>query len=73
MKKVLISLAAVAMLACMASCNKTCDCKLYVNGAVTTETEVELDKDSYDKCSDMNTIVTIADKKNGLECKSQLF
>lgn len=70
MKKVFLALAAIAAVACMTSCNKTCTCKTYVMGVVATTTEdVELDKDSYKKCSDMNTVVTIADKKNGLECE----
>lgn len=52
------------------SCNKKCTCKTYLNGVVmTTSEDVELDKDSYKKCSDMNTIVTVSDKKNGMECK----
>lgn len=69
MKKIVLGLAAIAMVACMASCNKTCTCKTYVLGVVTSTSEdVELDKDSYKKCSDMNTIVTTNEKKNGVEC-----
>lgn len=70
MKKVFLALAAIAAVACMTSCNKTCTCKTYVMGVVATTTEdVELDKDSYKKCSDMNTVVMVGDKKNGLECE----
>ncbi|MCQ2297847.1 MAG: hypothetical protein MJZ51_04395 [Bacteroidales bacterium] len=70
MKKVFLALAAIAAVACMTSCNKTCTCKTYAMGVVMTTTEdVELDKDSYKKCSDMNTVVMIGDKKNGLECE----
>lgn len=71
MKKVVLALAAVAVVACfsLTSCNKKCTCKTYVLGVVTSTTEdVELDKDSYKKCSDMNTIVTLDGKKNGMEC-----
>lgn len=71
MKKALVLFAAVAFLAAATtSCNKHCTCKTYLNGVVTSTTEdVELDKDSYKKCSEMNTLTTVADKKNGLECK----
>jgi len=71
MKKIVLALAAVAMVAMFTtSCNKKCTCKTYLNGVVmTTSEDVELDKDSYKKCSDMNTIVTVSDKKNGMECK----
>ena len=70
MKKVVLALAAVAVVACfsLTSCNKKCTCKTYVMGVVATTEEVELDKDSYKKCSDMNTIVNVGDKKNGIEC-----
>lgn len=71
MKKIVLALAAIAMVAMFTvSCNKTCTCKTYAAGVVvTTHEDVELDKDSYKKCSDMNTVVTVAEKKNGLECK----
>lgn len=71
MKKIVLALAAIAMVAMFTtSCNKKCTCKTYLNGVVmTTSEDVELDKDSYKKCSDMNTIVTVSDKKNGMECK----
>lgn len=70
MKKVFLALAAIATVACMVSCNKTCTCKTYALGVVVTTTEdVELDKDSYKKCSDMNTVVMVGDKKNGIECQ----
>lgn len=70
MKKIVLALAAIAMVALFTtSCNKKCTCKTYAAGVVvTTAEDVELDKDSYKKCSDMNTVVTIAEKKTGLEC-----
>ena len=69
MKKVVIALAAIAMIACFTSCNKVCTCKTYAAGVViATAEDVELDKDSYKKCSDMNTIATVAGTKNGIEC-----
>lgn len=69
MKKIVLAIAAVAMVASFASCNKKCTCKTYLNGVVvSTSEDVELDKDSYKKCSDMNSITTINNKKNGLEC-----
>ena len=68
MKKVLLALAAIAVVACFSSCNKHCTCKTYVAGVVTqTAEDVELDKDSK-KCSDM-TIIAVADPKTGVECE----
>lgn len=70
MKKMILSLAAIAAMAGLCSCNPTCTCKTYANGVVvSTKEDVELDKDSYKKCSEMNTIATLAGKKNGVECK----
>jgi len=74
MKKVMAIFGAALLLAGVAtSCNKKCECKLYVGGVVTTTSEQELDKDSYKSCSELNTIVDINGTKNGLECKSKLF
>lgn len=70
MKKLVLAVAAIAMVACMASCNKTCTCKTYVAGVVVTTTEdVELDKDTYKHCSDLNTVIEVAGTKNGMECE----
>jgi len=69
MKKVVLALAAIATVAMFASCNKHCTCKTYAAGVVvSTEEDVELDKDTYKSCSDMNAIV-IADPKTGVECE----
>ncbi len=69
MKKIVLALAAVAMVACMASCNKHCTCKTYAAGVVVnTQEDVELDKDTYKKCSDM-TVLAIANPKTGVECE----
>lgn len=69
MKKVLLALAAIAVVACFSSCNKHCTCKTYLAGVVTQTTEdVELDKDTYKKCSDM-TAIAVADPKTGVECE----
>ncbi|MBQ1409324.1 MAG: hypothetical protein IIY87_06165 [Bacteroidales bacterium] len=70
MKKVVLALAAVAVVACfsLTSCNKKCTCKTYAAGVVVQTTEdVELDRDTYKKCSDLNTIV-VSDPKTGMEC-----
>lgn len=69
MKKVILTLAAVAVVVCMSSCKKTCVCKSYVAGIAGPETEVELDKDNFKKCSEMNTVVTLSGIKTGLECE----
>ena len=72
MKKIMVICAATLMLAGLAtSCNKKCECKTYLAGVVTSTTELELDKDSYKKCSDMNTVIDINGTKNGIECTSK--
>lgn len=71
MKKVMAIFGAALLLAGVAtSCNKKCECKTYVAGAVTITNEIELDKGK--KCSDYNAIIT-EDPKTGVECKSKLF
>ena len=70
MKKVILSCAAVALMGMFASCSKNCTCTTYLNGEVQGTTEISKDKlDDGQKCSDLNTIVTISGKKNGMECK----
>ncbi len=70
MKKIVCIAAACLLVAGLStSCNKNCTCKTYAAGVVVTTTEnVELDRDSYKKCSDMNTVTMILDKKTGIEC-----
>ena len=68
MKKVFLSLAAIAVVACMASCNKVCTCKTYAAGVVvSTEEDIELDKDSYKSCEELSKIL-IENPKTGVEC-----
>lgn len=69
MKKVFLTLAAMAVIVCMSSCKKTCTCKTFVAGIASAETEVDLDKDKYKKCSDMSTVAAIAGIKAGVECE----
>ena len=72
MKKIMVICAATLMLAGLAtSCNKKCECKTYIMGVASNPTELELDKDSYKKCSDMNTVIDINGTKNGIECTSK--
>ena len=73
MKKLLCVCAACLLVAALStSCNKKCECKTYLAGTVQSTWETELDKDSYDKCSDLNTVVTVNGVKNGIECTGQL-
>ena len=70
MKKVLVLLAAGAVLACFTSCNKPCTCKTYAAGiVVTTDDDVEVE--SGKKCKDMSHFVTDdnGENKTGVECK----
>lgn len=66
MKKVVLALAAIAMVSCMVSCNKVCKCKTYVAGTVVSEKEVEVEAGK--KCSEMGVVAEIAGTKNGVEC-----
>ncbi|MCQ2260487.1 MAG: hypothetical protein MJZ77_03725 [Bacteroidales bacterium] len=67
MKKIVLALAVIATVACFSSCNKVCTCKTYVAGVVTLTNEVELDRDTYSKCSDLNKIL-VENPKTGVEC-----
>ena len=72
MKKVMAIFGAALLLAGVAtSCNKKCECKTYLNGVVMSTTELELDKNSYKKCSEMNTVVELNGTKNGIECTAK--
>lgn len=75
MKKIMAIFAAALMLTGVgASCNKKCECTTYAVGVVVGEPyEVELDKDSYKKCSDMNTVTMLGGVKTGIECTSKAF
>ena len=67
MKKVFLTLAAIAVVACLSSCKKTCNCTTYAAGEVVQTSEVN--PPSSGKCSDMNTVVEILGSKTGLECR----
>lgn len=68
MKKVFLSLAAIAAVACMASCNKVCTCETYAAGVlISTEEDIVLDKDSYNSCDELSAIV-IESPKTGIKC-----
>jgi len=68
MKKIVLALAVVATVACFSSCKKTCTCKTYLLGQVTATAE-DVELGDNDKCSDMNTVVTVENTKNGMECE----
>ncbi|MBQ5533537.1 MAG: hypothetical protein IIU04_08300 [Bacteroidales bacterium] len=69
MKKVVLTLAVMATVACFASCKKTCNCKTYdATGKVVNEEEVDL-ADGKDKCADMTTAVSVGEVKVGLVCE----
>lgn len=74
MKKIALAVAAIAMVGCLASCKKTCTCTTYAAGIADATTEVDLEElqendSSIKKCSDANTVVTVAGVKVGVECK----
>lgn len=73
MKKVLVVLAAAAMLFAMASCSE-CTCKSYVNDEYVENSEVTFDKDDLhaagvDKCSDLNKKVEVLGVKTEVKCR----
>lgn len=69
MKKVLLAVATVAFIFGMASCDKKCHCKTYVNGEVVSENDFEIDDDVDKKCSDFTATTEINDKLNGVKCR----
>lgn len=74
MKKIVLAIAAIAMVGCFASCKKTCTCTTYAAGIADVTSEVDLadlqeNDSSIKKCSDVNTVVTVAGVKVGRECK----
>lgn len=78
MKKVFLALAAVAMVAAMTSCKKTCDCTIYGLGEPETyEYDLQYIQDTYNayynidiqKCSDLNQVTELEGEKMGVECK----
>lgn len=77
MKKVFLALALVATVACFSSCNKKCNCLVYVAG-VSTEEEFTLDElnekfnTDYKKCSDLNNVVEVMGVKAGTDCSVTL-
>ena len=73
MKKVILSLAVIATMGCLASCKKDCSCTTYaaVANTVTTISLEELQNTYADitKCSDVNNVVEVAGVKIGMECE----
>lgn len=51
------------------SCHKICTCKVWAMGSAGDEYEIELDKDTYSACSDMNVYSEHEGLKSGIECK----
>ena len=74
MKKVFLALAAIAIIATVSSCNKTCTCTTYVNGnEVSTVDDIDIsENDHIKKCSDMNSSVELLGQTSEVKCKSQL-
>jgi len=67
MKKVILTIAAIIVVACLSSCKKSCNCKTYSGGAVMQTREVDMPASG--KCADMNNIRDIPGiGKTGIEC-----
>ena len=70
MKKLFCVLAAAcALVVVSTSCAKKCTCKEWTVGVAGDEYEIELDKDYYQSCSDMNTYVETDSIQSGVECR----
>jgi len=72
MKKVLCIVAAGLLLAFFStSCNKQCQCKTYVNGALSS-TQDPFEVENGKKCSDYNSSVTLLGITTEVKCKPTL-
>ena len=70
MKKLLCVCAACLLVAALStSCNKKCQCKTYVNGALTNTGDA-FEVESGKKCSDYNSTITILGQTSETKCKS---
>lgn len=79
MKKVVLAVAAIAVVALLASCKKTCDCTIYLGSGEpeTYEYDLQYLQDTYNayynidiqKCSDLNQVTEVTGEKVGVECK----
>ena len=69
MKKVILAIAAIAVVVCFSftSCKKTCTCKSYLDGEVVSTRE-DVDPQGK-KCSEFGEVIESNGKKTGLECK----
>ena len=69
MKKVLCICAVGLLLGFFTtSCNKKCQCKTYVNGALTNTGDA-FEVESGKKCSDYNSTITILGQTSETKCK----
>ena len=73
MKKVVLALGLVAMMASFASCSKTCKCTFTVAGVSTTVEDIDIsDNDDVKKCKDLNDSYTYKGTKiANADCKAQ--
>lgn len=70
MKKVMLVVSAIALVACFASCDKKCTCKTYLLGVEKETVETSVKELKVDKCSDATMVTDMPGVgKNGLECK----
>lgn len=70
MKKVLCIVAVGLLLGFFTtSCNKQCQCKTYVNGALSSTGEA-FEVESGKKCSDYNSSVTLLGITTEVKCKT---
>lgn len=72
MKKLMAICAAALMLASVAtSCDKKCQCKTYVNGALSNTGDA-FEVESGKKCSDYNSSITVLGVTTEVKCKGTM-
>ena len=65
MKKVMLTLGVVAIVASFASCKKTCTCTTTTNGVEEMVVEME----AIGGCAEMNTTMTVGDMTTTTTCE----
>lgn len=65
-----MALAAIAVMAVVSSCGKSCTCTTYVNGEETfSQSDIDIsENDNIKKCSDMNSSTTILGITTEIKC-----
>lgn len=66
MKKIVLAIAVIAMVACFSSCKKTCKCVTKTNGVETATTTVE-----SKNCADEESTTEMMGQKIEIKCTAE--